>query len=145
MGDEGYFSPTTVGSKHLLANFEAQIVHLLYGAGSISLPGQPMRPAADFNIVTGDNVYSTGAEDNYRDFWMPVWNSDVNTVNRGAPFIRSTLNYIVAGNHDVGGFGDRVNLLATDGAAPYTGQTGGGDALAYFNNYYFPLNGPEGR
>jgi hypothetical protein len=114
----------------------------MYNSGQISLPGQPMRPRGEFALNTGDNVYNTGSEDSYRDFWMPVWNSDVDSQDRGAPFIRSFKNYIVTGNHDIGGSGDFVNLLATAGAGPYAGQTGGGDALAYFNNYYFPLNGP---
>jgi hypothetical protein len=48
----------------------------------------------------------------------------------------------VAGNHDIGGGGDRVNLLASDTAGRFSGNTDGGDALEYFNNYYFPLNGP---
>src|SRR5262249_24713980 len=30
------------------------------------------------------------------------------------------------------------------GPGPFGGGVGGGDALAYFNNYYFPLNGPQG-
>jgi hypothetical protein len=140
MGDEGYF-PTRSGTT-LVTDFFARIVHLMYNSGQISLPGQPMRPRGEFALNTGDNVYNTGSEDSYRDFWMPVWNSDVDSQDRGAPFIRSFKNYIVTGNHDIGGSGDFVNLLATAGAGPYAGQTGGGDALAYFNNYYFPLNGP---
>ena len=142
MGDEGYF-PARSGSPYV-TDFFARIVHLMYNSGTISLPGQPARPPGEFAINTGDNVYNTGSEESYRDFWMPVWNSDVDSVDRGAPFIRSFQNYIVAGNHDIGGSGDFVNLLATAGAAPYAGQTGGGDALAYYNNYYFPLNGPAG-
>jgi hypothetical protein len=142
MGDEGYF-PARPGSSYV-TDFFARIVHLMYNSGTISLPGQPQRPPGEFAINTGDNVYNTGSEESYRDFWMPVWNSDVDSVDRGAPFIRSFKNYIVAGNHDIGGNGDFVNLLATAGAAPYAGQTGGGDALAYYNNYYFPLNGPAG-
>jgi acid phosphatase type 7 len=142
MGDEGYF-PARPGSPYV-TDFFARIVHLMYNSGNISLPGQPPRPQGEFAINTGDNVYNTGSEESYRDFWMPVWNSDVDSVDRGAPFIRSFKNYIVAGNHDIGGNGDFVNLLATSGAAPYAGQTGGGDALAYYNLYYYPLNGPTG-
>ncbi len=142
MGDEGYF-PARTGSPYV-TDFFARIVHLMYNSGKISLPGQPQRPQGEFAINTGDNVYNTGSEDSYRDFWMPVWNSDVDSIDRGAPFIRSFQNYIVAGNHDMGGNGDFVNLLATAGAHPYAGQTGGGDALGYYNNYYFPLNGPAG-
>src|SRR5262249_31536475 len=43
------------------------------------------------------------------------------------------------------------NLLADSGATipgssgpgPFGGGTGGGDALAYFNNFYYALNGPS--
>jgi hypothetical protein len=48
------------------------------------------------------------------------------------------------GNHDIGATGVNVNMLGGDGAGRFTGNTDGGDALAYFNNYYFPLNGPSG-
>jgi hypothetical protein len=142
MGDEGFFP--TRSNTTLVTDFFARIVHLMYNSGKIPLPGQPMRPHGEFALNTGDNVYNTGSEDSYRDFWFPVWNSDVDSADRGAPFARTFKNYIVTGNHDIGGSGDFVNLLATAGAAPYAGQTGGGDALAYFNNYYFPLNGPSG-
>src|SRR5256884_5719135 len=35
-------------------------------------------------------------------------------------------------------------MLGGDGGGRFTGNTDGGDAVAYFNNYYFPLNGPVG-
>src|SRR5262249_1505576 len=31
----------------------------------------------------------------------------------------------------------------SSGPGPFGGGVGGGDALAHFNNFYFPLNGPE--
>ncbi|MGJ4944806.1 purple acid phosphatase family protein [Bradyrhizobium sp. HKCCYLS1011] len=143
MGDEGFF-PTQANST-MLTDYFARIVHLMYNSGKITLPGEPARPSGEFALNTGDNVYNTGSEQSYRDYWMPVWNSDVDSVDRGAPFIRSLQNYIVVGNHDVGGSGDYVNMLATtSSAALYQGQTGGGDALAYYNLYSFPLNGPAG-
>src|SRR5262249_43418916 len=83
---------------------------------------------------------------------MADWNSNAASNERGAPFIRSIPFYIVAGNHDVGSTGATANLLADSGATvpgssgpgPFGGGTGGGDALAYFNNYYYPLHGPTG-
>ena len=51
-----------------------------------------------------------------------MWNSDADSVNKGAPFMRSIPYYIVAGNHDIGGAGDHVNMLATAGAGKYTGS-----------------------
>jgi len=142
MGDEGFFPVQNTGSY--VTDYFARIVHLMYNADKIVLPGQPTRPAQEFAINTGDNIYNTGSEDSYRDFYFPVWNSDVDNADRGAPYIRKFKNYIVAGNHDFAGNGDHVNMMSTAGGVAYAGQTGGGDALAYFNNFYFPLNGPVG-
>ena len=90
----------------------------------------------------GDNVFNNGAEGSYRDYSFPVWNSDVDSNETGAPFIRSIPFYIVVGNHDTGATGVNANMLGNDTAGRFSGNTDGGDALAYFNNYYFPLNGP---
>jgi len=142
-GDEGFF-PTEPVTPARLADFEARIAHLINNADKIPLPGQPNRPKPDFALNTGDNVYNVGSEQTYRDFWFPVWNSDVDSNETGAPFIRSTPYFIVVGNHDVGGSGDFVNMLASDSAPEFSGSSEGGDMMAYFNNYYFPLNGPVG-
>jgi len=142
-GDEGFF-PAEPGSPATMANFEGRIAHLMYNVQNISLPGQPALPQASLALNTGDNVYNEGSEGSYRDFWFPVWNSDTDSVNTGAPFVRSIPYYIVAGNHDIGGAGDHVNMLASGGAGKFTGSTEGGDALSYYNDYYFPLNGPVG-
>jgi hypothetical protein len=151
-GDEGYYPNIPGTNPPLVANFEARIINTMFHAASLSLPGQPALPPPDLALNTGDNVYVTGADSNYRDVWMADWNSNVASNERGAPFLRSIPLYIVAGNHDVGSTGATANLLADSGATvpgsfgpgPFGGGTGGGDALAYFNNYYFPLNGPEG-
>jgi hypothetical protein len=149
-GDEGYYPNIPGTSPPLVANYEARIINMMFNVGSLSFPGQPWFRRADLALNTGDNVYVNGAEDSYRDVWMPDWNSDVASNDHGAPFVRSLPFYIVAGNHDVGSTGATVNLLADSGATvpgssgpgPFGGGTGGGDALGYFNNYYFPLNGP---
>jgi hypothetical protein len=142
-GDEGFF-PAEPGSPSRMANFEGRIVHLMYNAKNLSLPSQPALPQPSLALNTGDNVYNQGSEGSYRDYWFPVWNSDTDSVNAGAPFVRSIPFYIVAGNHDVGGNGDFINMLGTAGAGIYSGSIEGGDGLSYFNNYYFPLNGPPG-
>jgi hypothetical protein len=141
-GDEGFFPVTA--NPALRADYEARIVHLMYNVENLSVPGAPQLPKPDLALNTGDNVYNNGAEGSYRDFWFPVWNSDVDSNEAGAPFIRSIPFYIVVGNHDIGATGVNVDMLASDSAGPYSGNTDGGDALAYFNNYYFPLNGPTG-
>ncbi len=139
-GDEGFF-PLEPNSP-LRADFEARIIHLMYNVQNLQVPGVPSLPKPDLALNTGDNVYNTGAEGNYRDFWFPVWNSDVDSNETGAPFIRGIPFYIVVGNHDMGVTGVSANMLGNDSAIRFSGNTGGGDALAYFNNYYFPLNGP---
>jgi uncharacterized repeat protein (TIGR01451 family) len=140
-GDEGFF-PVVPGTPARLADYEARIVHLMYDVANLAVPGVPKLPKPDLALNTGDNVYTNGAEGSYRDYWFPVWNSDIDSNETGAPFIRSLPFYIVVGNHDIGATGVNVNMLGGDGGGRFTGNTDGGDALAYFNNYYFPLNGP---
>jgi uncharacterized repeat protein (TIGR01451 family) len=141
-GDEGFFPPEPNSNPLRLADYEARIVHLMYNAENLLVPGAPRVPHPDIALNTGDNVYNNGAEGSYRDYWMPVWNSDTDSNETGAPFIRSVPFFIVVGNHDTGATGVNVNMLGGDGGGRFTGNTDGGDALAYFNNYYFPLNGP---
>jgi hypothetical protein len=143
-GDEGFFPAETNSNPPRLADFEARIIHLMYNVHHLEVPGVPHLPKPDLALNTGDNVYNNGAEGSYRDFWFPVWNSDVDSNETGAPFIRSIPFYIVLGNHDMGATGVNANMLGGDNAARFSGNTDGGDALAYFNNYYFPLNGPAG-
>jgi len=143
-GDEGFFPVEANSSPLRLADFEARITHLMYNVHHLEVPGVPHLPKPDLALNTGDNVYNNGAEGSYRDFWFPVWNSDVDSNETGAPFIRSIPFYIVVGNHDIGATGVNVNMLGGDGAGRFLGNTDGGDAMAYFNNYYFPLNGPTG-
>jgi hypothetical protein len=142
-GDEGFF-PVVPGSPLRFSDYEARIVHLMYDVANLSVPGVPRLPKPDLALNTGDNVYNNGAEGSYHDYWFPVWNSDVDSNETGAPFIRSIPFYIVVGNHDIGGNGVSANMLGSDVAGRFTGNVDGGDALAYFNNYYFPLNGPAG-
>jgi uncharacterized repeat protein (TIGR01451 family) len=141
-GDEGFFPVEPNSNPPRLADFEARIIHLMYNVQNLNVPGVPNLPKPDLALNTGDNVYNNGAEGSYRDYWFPVWNSDVDSNETGAPFIRSIPYYIVVGNHDIGFTGVSVNMLGSDKAGRFSGATDGGDALAYFNNYYFPLNGP---
>jgi len=143
-GDEGFFPPVPGSNPARLADYEARIVHLMYGTENLSISGVPPLPHADLALNTGDNVYTNGAEGSYRDYWMPVWNSGTDSNETGAPFVRSIPFFIVVGNHDTGATGVNVNMLGGDGGGRFTGNTDGGDAMAYFNNYYFPLNGPVG-
>jgi uncharacterized repeat protein (TIGR01451 family) len=141
-GDEGFFPVEPNSNPPRLADFEARITHLMYNVQNLNVPGVPGLPKPDLALNTGDNVYNNGAEGSYRDYWFPVWNSDIDSNETGAPFIRSIPFYVVVGNHDIGFTGVSVNMLGSDKAGRFSGNTDGGDALAYFNNYYFPLNGP---
>ena len=143
-GDEGFFPVEPNSNPPRIADFEARVIHLMYNVQNLKVPGVPSLPKPNLALNTGDNVYNNGAEGNYRDFWFPVWNSDVDSNETGAPFIRSIPYYIVVGNHDMGATGVNANMLGNDTAGRFSGNTDGGDALAYFNNYYFPLNGPTG-
>jgi hypothetical protein len=151
-GDEGYYPAIPNTTPALVADYEARIIHTMFNVDKLSLPGQPRLPRPDLALNTGDNVYIDGSDSMYRDVWFPTWNSDVDSNEHGAPFIRSIPLYIVVGNHDVGATGATANLLAANpptvpgssGPGPFGGNISGGDALAYFNNYYYPLNGPSG-
>jgi hypothetical protein len=143
-GDEGFFPVEPNSNPLRFADFEARITHLMYNVHHLEVPGVPHLPKPDLALNTGDNVYNNGAEGSYRDYWFPVWNSDVDSNEAGAPFIRSIPFYIVVGNHDMGATGVNANMLGSDVAGRFSGNTDGGDVLAYFNNYYFPLNGPTG-
>jgi uncharacterized repeat protein (TIGR01451 family) len=101
-------------------------------------------PASNLILNTGDNVYNEGTEDNYRDFFFPVYNNDEDSNEAGAPILRSKLFFPVDGNHDLGSTGVSANLLADNAAPAFSGNESGGDALSYFNDFYFPQNGPAG-
>jgi uncharacterized repeat protein (TIGR01451 family) len=149
-GDEGYYPGVPNSNPARIANYEARIIHTMYHVQDLALPGQPTLPVPDFALNTGDNVYITGCDSNYRDVWFEDWNSDTDTSDYGAPFLSHIPLYIVDGNHDVGSTGATANLLADSGdtvpgafgPGPFGGGVGGGDAMAHFNNFYFPLNGP---
>ena len=143
-GDEGSFPVVPNSSPARIVDYEARIAHLVYNAAKISLPNQPSRPNPDFVLDTGDNVYTEGTEDNYRDFFFPVFNSDQDSNETGAPILRSKLFFPVDGNHDLGSTGVSANLLADNSAPAFSGNLSGGDALSYFNDFYFPQNGPQG-
>jgi uncharacterized repeat protein (TIGR01451 family) len=143
-GDEGYFPVVPNSNPATIVDYEARIAHLIYNAANISLPNEPQRPPTDFILNTGDNVYNQGSEDNYRDFFFPIYNNDSDSNEAGAPILRSELFLGVDGNHDLGSTGVTANLLADNSAPTFSGNNGGGDALGYFNDFYYPQNGPVG-
>jgi len=143
-GDEGFFPAVPNSNPAVVVDYEARIAHLIYNAEHLSVPGVPRLPSADLILNTGDNIYSVGSEDNYRDFYFSVYNNDTDSNETGAPILRSKLLFPVDGNHDLGSTGVSANLLADNAAPPFSGNLSGGDALGYFNDFYFPQNGPVG-
>ena len=143
-GDEGYFPVVPNSNPATIVDYEARIAHLIYNAGNISVQRSPSRPPADLILNAGDNIYNQGSEGNYRDFFFPVLNSDTDSNETGAPILRSLLYFVVDGNHDLGSTGVSANLLADNSAPLFAGNLDGGDALGFFNNLYYPLNGPVG-
>jgi len=135
VGDEGFFPVVPNSTPARIVNYEARIAHLIHNAANITLPNQPALPPADFILDTGDNVYNEGTEDNYRDFFFPVYNSDQDSNETGAPILRSTLFFPVDGNHDLGSTGVSANILADNAAPAFSGSLSGGDALSYFNDF----------
>ena len=143
-GDEGFFPTVPNSDPAVIVDYEARIAHLVHDVANLTVPGVPPLPASDFILNTGDNVYNEGTEDNYRDFFFPVYNSDQDSNEAGAPILRSELFFPADGNHDLGSTGVSANLLADNSAPLYSGNLSGGDALSYFNDFYFPQNGPKG-
>ena len=144
VGDEGFFPVVPNSSPARIVDYEARVAHLIYDAANIQLANQPSRPPADFVLDTGDNVYNEGTEDNYRDFFFPVYNNDTDSNETGAPILRNLLFFHVDGNHDLGSTGVSANILADNSAPLFSGNQSGGDALSFFTDFYFPQNGPVG-
>ena len=96
-GDEGFYPVTPNANPPRIVNYEARIAHLIFNAAQIQLPNEAPRPEPDFILDTGDNVYNQGTEDNYRDFFFPVFNSDQDSNETGAPLLRSKLFFPVDG------------------------------------------------
>jgi len=79
-----------------------------------------------FVLVTGDNVYKSGLEPEYRKNFFPYYNAQDANAATGAPLMGKIPFYMLLGNHDVFGFDfDKTP-----------------DGLAYFYYNDLPLNGP---
>ncbi len=88
----------------------------------------------DFIMNTGDNVYESGLDHEYAQYFFPVYNADKADPAVGAPLLRSVPFYTVMANHDVHhkGIGGRP-------AADFDQYR---DALAYYTAMHLPRNGP---
>jgi len=89
----------------------------------------------DFVMNTGDNVYEHGLDHQYAEYFFPVYNADQPALETGAPLLRSVPFYTVIANHDVACKDENHHWCADFDAEP--------DSLAFFTNFYLPLNGPD--
>jgi acid phosphatase type 7 len=82
-----------------------------------------------FILVTGDNVYRSGLESEYKLNFFPFYLSREASPQAGAPLMKSVPFYMLLGNHDIYG----ADLDKTP------------DGLAYFYFSDLPLNGPNSK
>lgn len=120
---EGYFSTRTKTKETKFVVFGD------CGAGTpqqAEIAYQVSLQKPQFVLVTGDNVYRSGLESEYRKNFFPYYNSSETTPLSGAPLMKSIPFYMLVGNHDVYG----ADFEKTQ------------DGLAYFYYNDLPLNGP---
>jgi predicted phosphodiesterase len=99
------------------------------GAGTpqqAKIAWQVFQQKPQFVLVTGDNVYRSGLENEYRKNFFPYYAASKADSLTGAPIMKSIPFYMLLGNHDVYG----ADLDKTP------------DGLAYFYYNDLPLNGP---
>jgi hypothetical protein len=130
---EGYF--TTRQPRGAAVRFVA------FGDNSYGEPGEravafhAYRAHPDFIMNTGDNVYESGLDNEYARYFFPVYNADVASPEVGAPLLRSIPFYTVMANHDV----EAKDPVTKHPCADFDLNA---DALGYYTNFHFPLNGP---
>jgi hypothetical protein len=130
---EGYF--TTRKKRGEAIRFVA------FGDNAYGDPGQraiayyAYQARPDFIMNTGDNVYESGLDSQYIEYFYPIYNADTPDPKVGAPLLRSVPFYTVMANHDV----------AHKDAAhqPYADFDKEPDSLAYYTAMHLPLNGPR--
>jgi len=130
---EGYF--TTRQPRGTAIRFVA------FGDNAYGEPGEravayhAYRAHPDFIMNTGDNVYESGLDSEYARYFFPVYNADAASPAIGAPLLRSIPFYTVLGNHDV----EAKDPVTKHPCADFDAAA---DALGYYTNFSFPLNGP---
>ena len=130
---EGYF--TTRQPRGRKIRFAAFGDNAFGDPGERAIAYQAYRVNPDFIQNTGDNVYEAGLDSEYSRYFFPVYNADVASPNVGAPLLRSIPFYTVLANHDVEGKHPEKNNI------PCANFEVSADALAYYTNFHFPLNG----
>ena len=111
-----------------------------FGDNSYGDPGQravayhAYQAHPDIIVNTGDNVYESGRDCEYAQYFYPIYNAGIPDPKVGAPLLRSVPFYTVMANHDVH-HKDAQKRPAAD-FDQYR------DALAYYTAMHLPLNGP---
>ncbi len=129
---EGYFTTRQPRGK--------KIRFVAFGDNAFGEPGEraiayeAYRAHPDFIQNTGDNVYEAGLDTEYGRYFFPVYNADCASPSIGAPLLRSIPFYTVMANHDIEG-------VIPDTKTPCANFALNADALAYYTNFHFPLNG----
>lgn len=91
--------------------------------------------APDMWVMPGDLVYNMGLLSDYLARFFPIFNADEAKEAVGAPIMRSTLCIPVIGNHDIA---QSIMLSPTNLNRMH-------DAMAFFQVWSAPLNGPLSR
>jgi hypothetical protein len=130
---EGYF--TTRKPRGLKTRFVSFGDNSYGEIGDRAIAYYTYRARPDFVMNTGDNVYSSGLDNEYARYFFPVYNADQSGPRVGAPLLRSVPYYSVIANHDVTGRDAQHRSVAD-----FTRNV---DALAYYTNWHFPLNAPR--
>jgi acid phosphatase type 7 len=86
----------------------------------------------DVLVILGDIAYSFGRLSEYLSKFFPIFSSDQASAQLGAPLLQSTITIPVIGNHDIA-YGDNKSGINFDKLR---------DALAYYQVWSAPLNGP---
>lgn len=95
--------------------------------GQSAVAFQVYQKKPDFVLLTGDQVYTSGLEIEFRKRFFPQYAAAAASKTRGAPLMQSVPFYLTLGNHDVKG----SNLREYP------------DGMAYFYYTDLPRNGPK--
>ncbi len=144
VGDEGFFPTVPNSDPAVIVDYEARIAHLIHDTASLSVPGVPPLPPSDFILNTGDNVIQRRHGRQLPRLLLPVYNSDQDSNETGAPIIRSELFFPAAGNHDLGSTGVSLNLLADNSAPLFSGNLSGWRRSLVLQRLLFPSEWTEG-
>jgi hypothetical protein len=137
--DNRYSYRVSLSNKTIAENWfytrtkKSQTRFVVFGDGGQGTPQQAAiayqvyQQKPQFVLITGDNVYSNGLENEYRKNFFPYYIASEASIDVGAPLMNTIPFYLLPGNHDV--------RSADFNKFP--------DGLAYFYYNDLPLNGPR--